>query len=92
MIGWNIGDVAVCVDDELPASALPEQAGIFLREIRAGRSYLISAVSCSPHGLGLHFCGIPSIRSAGYREDRFFKVELIEPLHLEIKEYAHGIA
>lgn len=69
MSDWQVGDLAVCVDDQ------PRDGDVLdldFATLRAGRLYRVANVCFG--GLGLHVAEAPVRRKAGWWADRFRKI------------------
>jgi hypothetical protein len=68
MTDWQVGDLAVCVDDAERPTSIPSD----LAKIKRGNVYRVARILCG--GLGLQFEEAVTRHSAGYWEDRFRKI------------------
>jgi hypothetical protein len=69
MSDWQVGDLAVCVDDQ-PRHG--DTQDLEFANLKAGRVYRVVKVTWGGHGL--HVDGAPVKRESGWWSDRFRKV------------------
>jgi hypothetical protein len=87
---WNIkiGDLVVCISDELPFAACARQRAAAGR-IERGKIYRVAKVFPTSRGRGLHLVGVEHRPTDGWQAARFRKLQAADGEFISlIKEMA----